>query len=137
LLFDGVLLEDPNEGFPLLRVACPDLSRAVLKGERKVMTREDPADNRAGRRIARGSLNAGQDMDAASQSAFDALRDWRRETAREAGVPPYVVFHDQVLRALAQSRPTHADALLSVSGIGEAKARRFGKSILAVLSAHG
>jgi ATP-dependent DNA helicase RecQ len=137
LLFDGVLLEDPNEGFPLLRVACPDLSRAVLKGERKVMTREDPADNRAGRRIARGSLSAGQDMDAASQSAFDALRDWRRETAREAGVPPYVVFHDQVLRALAQSRPTHADALLSVSGIGEAKARRFGKSILAVLSAHG
>jgi ATP-dependent DNA helicase RecQ len=137
LLFDGVLNEDPNEGFPLLRVACPDLSRAVLKGERKVMTREDPADNRAGRRLARGSASAGQDMDPATQAAFEALRDWRKDTAREAGVPPYVVFHDQVLRALAQIRPTHADALLSVSGIGEAKARRFGKSILAVLSAHG
>jgi ATP-dependent DNA helicase RecQ len=135
LLFDGVLGEDANEGFPLLKVACPDLSRAVLKGERKVMTREDPVDSRAGRRVPRGSVGTSQAMDPQSEALFEALRTWRRETAQQAGVPPYVVFHDQVLRGLAQVRPTSADALLSVSGIGEAKARRFGKSLLAVLAA--
>jgi ATP-dependent DNA helicase RecQ len=133
LLFDGIVGENANDGYPLLRIACPDLSRAVLKGERKVMTREDPADSRAGRRVARGTLTSGETMDSQTQAAFDALRGWRLETARAAGVPPYVVFHDQVLRALAQIRPNTSEALLTVSGIGEAKARRYGKSLLALL----
>jgi ATP-dependent DNA helicase RecQ len=62
------------------------------------------------------------------------LRAWRLETARAASVPPYVVFHDQVLRALAQIRPSSSEALLAVSGIGEAKARRYGKSLLALIA---
>jgi ATP-dependent DNA helicase RecQ len=135
LLFDGIVGEDNNDGYPLLRIACPDLSRAVLKGERKVLTREDPADSRAGRRVAKGSVSAGVTMDTKTQVAFDALRGWRLETARAAGVPPYVVFHDQVLRELAKARPSSSDDLLNVSGIGEAKARRYGKSLLAVLTA--
>ena len=73
-------------------------------------------------------------MDFQTQAAFDALRGWRLETARAAGVPPYVVFHDQVLRELAKKRPTSDDTLLNVSGIGEAKARRYGKSLLSLLS---
>jgi ATP-dependent DNA helicase RecQ len=134
LLFDGIVGENANDGYPLLRIACPDLSRAVLKGERKVMTREDPADSRAGRKVARGQVSSGETMDSHTQAAFDALRGWRLETARAAGVPPYVVFHDQVLRALAQVRPSSSEALLNVSGIGEAKARRYGKSLLALLA---
>jgi ATP-dependent DNA helicase RecQ len=134
LLYDGILAENSNDGFPLLTVACPDLSRAVLKGERKVMTREDPADSRQGRKLARGSVAPSEAMDPISQAAFDALRAWRLETARAASVPPYVVFHDQVLRALAQIRPSSSEALLAVSGIGEAKARRYGKSLLALIA---
>jgi ATP-dependent DNA helicase RecQ len=134
LLFDGIVGENANDGYPLLRIACPDLSRAVLKGERKVMTREDPADSRAGRRVARGTVISGDNMDHQTQAAFDALRGWRLETARSAGVPPYVVFHDQVLRELAKIRPSSSEALLNVSGIGEAKARRYGKSLLALLA---
>jgi ATP-dependent DNA helicase RecQ len=133
LLFDGIVGENANEGFPLLRIACPDLSRAVLKGERKVLTREDPADSRAGRRVARGNVSPTTEMDSQTQSVFDALRSWRLETARAASVPPYVVFHDQVLRELAKARPSTSEALMSVSGIGEAKARRYGKSLLALL----
>jgi ATP-dependent DNA helicase RecQ len=134
LLFDGVLAEDANDGYPLLRVACPDLSRAVLKGARKVMTREDPADQRTGRRLARDKFSSGQPLDDATQNLFEALRTWRLETAREGGVPPYVVFHDQVLRAIAQARPANADALLQIPGIGEAKARRFGRALLEVIA---
>ena len=134
LLFDGIVGENNNDGYPLLRIACPDLSRAVLKGERRVLTRDDPADSRAGRRVARGGVSAIENMDGDTQIAFDALRGWRLETARAAGVPPYVVFHDQVLRELAKTRPNSSDDLLNVSGIGEAKARRYGKSLLKLLS---
>ena len=140
LLFDGIISEDKNDGFPLLRIADADLCRAVLKSERKVLTREDPADSRAAKRVARGSgtqVAGGEHMDPATQAIFDALRTWRLETARASNVPPYVVFHDQVLRALAKIRPQSSDALLNVSGIGEAKARRFGKSLLGVLREFG
>ncbi|MFN8732943.1 MAG: HRDC domain-containing protein [Hyphomonadaceae bacterium] len=57
------------------------------------------------------------------------------ETARAAGIPPYVVFHDTVLRQVALARPTTSTALMLISGIGEAKARRYGQSILTLLSA--
>ena len=134
LVFDGIVGEDANDGFPLLRVACPDLSRAVLRGERKVMTREDPADSRAGKRTTRTQLGVGVNLDSQTQATFDALRGWRLEAARKAGVPPYVVFHDQVLRELARVRPRCSDDLLNVAGIGEAKARRYGKSILTLLA---
>jgi ATP-dependent DNA helicase RecQ len=134
LVFDGIVNEDANDGFPLLRIACPDLCRAVLRGETKVMTREDPADNRAGKRVPRGQIGGALEMDTHTQSAFDALRVWRLEAARGSGVPPYVVFHDQVLREIAKARPATSEALLSVAGIGEAKARRYGKAILATLA---
>ncbi|MFN8732942.1 MAG: RQC domain-containing protein, partial [Hyphomonadaceae bacterium] len=42
LLFDGILAERNQDGFPILTVACPDLARSVLKGEMPVFTREDP-----------------------------------------------------------------------------------------------
>jgi ATP-dependent DNA helicase RecQ len=134
LLFDGIIGEDNNDGYPILRIACPDLSRAVLKGERKVLTREDPADNRATRRLARGGASALINLDGPTQAVFEALRAWRLETARAAGVPPYVVFHDQVLRELARLKPNSPDALVNVPGIGEAKARRYGKALLGVLN---
>ncbi len=134
LVFDGVVGEESNDGFPILRIACPDLCRSVLRNEAKVMTREDPADNRSGRRVSREQIGTAIAMDDHTQSIFDALRGWRLEAARAAGVPPYVVFHDQVLREIARIRPTTSDALLHVSGIGEAKAKRFGRAILVLLA---
>jgi ATP-dependent DNA helicase RecQ len=134
LLFDGVISEDRNEGFPLICIADPDACRAILKGERKVMMREDPADSRAARRVAKaGRLVSNGLVDPETEATFEALRTWRLETARQANVPPYVVFTDQVLRELAKARPRSQGDLLGVSGIGEAKARRYGKALLALL----
>jgi ATP-dependent DNA helicase RecQ len=63
----------------------------------------------------------------------DRLRRWRLETARAAGVPAYVVFHDATLEAIASARPASLADLLRVSGVGEAKLRKYGDEILEVL----
>ena len=51
-------------------------------------------------------------------------------------MPAFVVFHDSTLRDLARRRPTTRQALLQVSGIGPAKAGRFGDAVLAVVAEH-
>jgi len=66
---------------------------------------------------------------------LDRLRHWRLETARAAGVPAYVVFHDKTLAAIASARPTSLAELLQVSGVGESKLRRYGDEVLEVLRA--
>ncbi len=64
---------------------------------------------------------------------LDRLRQWRLETARAAGVPAYVVFHDATLAAIASARPTSLPELLRVSGVGESKLRKYGDAVLEVL----
>jgi ATP-dependent DNA helicase RecQ len=66
---------------------------------------------------------------------IDRLRRWRLETARAAGVPAYVVFHDATLAAIASARPASMAELLRVSGVGEAKLRKYGDEILELLRA--
>ena len=66
---------------------------------------------------------------------LDRLRRWRSETARSAGVPAYMVFHDATLAAIASARPASAAQLLRVSGVGESKLRKYGDEILELLRA--
>ncbi len=67
---------------------------------------------------------------------FEALRHMRTGLARERGVPPYVVFHDSTLRELARHRPSSLTQLLTVPGIGAAKAQSFGGIVLDVIAGH-
>jgi len=67
---------------------------------------------------------------------FEALRACRRDLAREAGVPPYVVFHDSTLREMAELRPTTVQALSRVSGVGAAKLDKYGAAFVAVVRSH-
>jgi ATP-dependent DNA helicase RecQ len=66
---------------------------------------------------------------------LDRLRRWRLETARAAGVPAYVVFHDATLAAIASARPASHAELLRVSGVGESKLRKYGDEVLELLRA--
>jgi superfamily II DNA helicase RecQ len=63
------------------------------------------------------------------------LKEWRAAEAKRLGVPAYVVLHDRTLTALAQSRPTNPKQLLEISGMGPAKAERFGEAILGLCGA--
>ncbi len=60
------------------------------------------------------------------------LKDWRREIAREKGVPAYVVMHDSTLDTIAALRPQDERALAAVPGIGPAKLEAYGDDLLAL-----
>jgi ATP-dependent DNA helicase RecQ len=61
------------------------------------------------------------------------LREWRRTTAKEQGVPAFVVLHDTTLEEICRRLPSSIADLLSITGIGERKAEVYGKGILAAL----
>ncbi len=67
---------------------------------------------------------------------FEALRTVRRELAAEAGVPPYVVFHDSTLRGISEVRPSNLAELARVQGVGAAKLERYGAAMLAAVAGH-
>ena len=69
--------------------------------------------------------------------AADRLRAWRLARAREDGVPPYVVFHDTVLHAIADAQPKSLGDLSQIAGVGPAKLERYGDAVLALLAVHG
>ena len=76
---------------------------------------------------ARPHTEAWQDVD---HDLFDRLRAVRLRIARERGVPPYVIFHDTVLRELARIKPRHLSDLQTVKGIGARKAEQLGAAFL-------
>jgi ATP-dependent DNA helicase RecQ len=129
------LLEADAEGYGTLRLTAA--SRAVLSGGQTVRLREDARPVRAGRRrrdsqaIVGGSLG----IEAWEQPLWDALRTLRTQLARQHGVPPYVVFHDATLLAMLRALPANEDELATISGVGEAKLKRYGRDFLAVINA--
>ena len=65
----------------------------------------------------------------------EALREWRREAAREAGVPVCGFAANRQLEAVARQRPGSRAALAQISGFGKKKLARHGEAILALLAA--
>ncbi|WP_408611337.1 ATP-dependent helicase [Lolliginicoccus lacisalsi] len=68
------------------------------------------------------------------EGLFAALKDWRLETAKEQGVPAFVVFTDATLSAIAAERPGSESELVALPGIGPAKLERYGTDVLAVVA---
>lgn len=64
---------------------------------------------------------------------FEALRVWRRELAKELGKPPYVLFIDRTLVAIAKLKPACIDDLLGIPGVGRRKVERYADSILEIV----
>jgi len=68
---------------------------------------------------------------------LEALHGWRRDRARAASVPAYVVAHDAALLAIAAERPQTLAALRRVKGMGPMKLESYGEEILAIIAANG
>ncbi len=64
---------------------------------------------------------------------WEALRALRVGLAKKGGIPAYCVFHDTTLRAMAGRRPQDLESLAEISGVGEAKLRKYGEAFLEVL----
>jgi ATP-dependent DNA helicase RecQ len=128
LLAQGKVAVEGDYGTLVLTAA----SSEVLGGRVKVMLRREP--ERAARsRPAKSAAAAVDDLPAATASVFEALRAWRAATAKEQGVPAYVIFHDASLRQIATQAPASLAALASVNGVGESKLAKYGEQILEVL----
>ncbi|MCB1274845.1 MAG: HRDC domain-containing protein, partial [Leucobacter sp.] len=112
-----------------------DAAKPILRGDEPVRMREEVIARRGGAARAGRRVAAEANLDAAQLDTFERLRAWRRDEAREQGVPPYVVFGDATLRALSVHRPGDRPGLLSITGIGQAKLDRYGDAVLELLRA--
>ena len=81
-------------------------------------------------RAARAALSP------AHQALFDALRARRRELATAQGVPPYVIFHDTTLEAMAEQRPRTLDDFAALPGVGEKKLERYATAFIEVIDGY-
>lgn len=64
---------------------------------------------------------------------FERLRAWRKLEAQRLQLPPYVIFHDATLRAIARCNPESLQALQAIPGIGPAKIASYGDAVIALL----
>ncbi len=64
-----------------------------------------------------------------SELALSELKTWRRELSRDLGVPPYIIFNDATLLAIATALPINQEEFLRVKGTGESRWERFGAKI--------
>jgi ATP-dependent DNA helicase RecQ len=122
-----------------------EASGEVLRGQRAVTLRQDAPSPKAARlrgvRVAAGAAGAATgpaklaaaDLTPEQEAVFEELRAWRGATAKEQGVPAYVVFHDATLRAIAVTAPATLAELAGINGVGESKLAKYGEGILGVL----
>ena len=121
------------EGYGSLKLT--EASRTVLRGECEVHLRRDaPAPQKSRRK--RPARTARAALGPEHQSLFDALRARRRELAKAQGVPPYVIFHDVTLEAMAEQQPRTLEAFATLPGVGEKKLERYGTIFIEVIQAH-
>ncbi|MEV6472314.1 DNA helicase RecQ [Streptomyces sp. NPDC051657] len=133
LLAQGLLAVEGEYGTLVLT----DESATVLGRERDVLLRKEPK-----KPTSRSSSSAGgakgkaaaADLPESAVPVFEALRAWRGATAKEQGVPAYVIFHDATLREIATLHPSSLAELGGVSGLGEKKLATYGEGVLEVLA---
>ena len=123
------LVEVDVSGYGGLRLH-PD-SRPILRGEETIHLSKDmtqPGSPKPSRLSKVQAVDLDYDED-----LFQLLKVLRTEIAQEEGIAPYMVFHDRTLKELAAYKPKDDKALLSINGIGDTKAQRFGQRFLTAL----
>jgi len=129
LMVQGRLYSDA-ERYGALRLT--PRSRTLLRGEERIRLREDPPAKRA-KRVVKTARALSYEVPAVDQPLWEALRELRTRLSREAGVPPYVIFHDATLREMVRLRPASPAEFLALKGVGEKKLERYGEPFLLVL----
>ena len=74
------------------------------------------------------------ELDAQGQRIYDEFRLWRGRKAKQEGLPPYLILNNRELAELVMKHPANITQLREIEGIGEAKAKRWGEEMLALLS---
>ncbi|MEK6595911.1 MAG: RQC domain-containing protein, partial [Pseudomonadota bacterium] len=122
------LLTTDSEGHGSLNLTAA--SRVVLKGQQTVYLRLQAKLNRLSEKRQDDDLAI---MDSTERYLWEQLRTWRAKTAKEYGVPAYVIFHDTTLRELVRLCPQTEDELRLVTGIGMRKLDKYGNHLIEIL----
>lgn len=122
------LLTTDSEGHGALQLI--EASRAVLKGQQTVSLRLQTKPERSpGKRLADDPAL----LDTTERYRWEQLRLWRAKTAKEHGVPAYVIFHDATLHELVRLCPQTKDELRLVAGVGARKLDKYGNHLIEIL----
>ena len=123
LVARGYLFAD-HEAFGGLRLT--ERCRPLLRGEETLQLAKQAAPAKREKKSRGGAAKTGDPL-------FEALRQRRRELAQKQGVPPYVVFHDSTLAAMAAERPQTLHEFAGLPGVGERKLETYGTAFLEVI----
>lgn len=124
LLARGALFQDGHPR-PVLRLG--PAARAILRGESEVRLLQTSST----------TIRDGADeWDGVDRDLFELLRTWRRDAAAARNVAPFVILGDRTLRDLAAIRPSSAERLRAISGIGEVRLREHGRELLDIIDTH-
>jgi ATP-dependent DNA helicase RecQ len=111
----------------------------TVKGRDLLKGNVTPALLRA--QVAESAAPAGDQWEGVDRELFEELRAMRTRLAVQKQVPPYIIFGDATLRDLARHRPTKAESLTRIHGIGAQKQTEFGPVVLLTIlewcEAHG
>jgi ATP-dependent DNA helicase RecQ len=106
--------------------------KAALKNPTALDVLVSPAEKPPPRKSPKED-ETGLDVD---EALFQKLRTWRLEQARAQEVPPYVVFHDSHLRAIAAHQPVTLEALSELKGVGPRKLEQYGSAVIELVRKH-
>jgi ATP-dependent DNA helicase RecQ len=129
LIAQAYLDMDPDGHGSLL---LTEKARPLLRGEASLQLRQQSRPQKRAR--PEKSSDFAVELQADERLLFELLRAHRLQLAREQGVPPYVIFHDSTLIEMAGSRPLNEAALRNITGVGEVKLARFGRSFIEVIA---
>ena len=120
-----------GDEYPVLRLGAP-AGEVLFRGRTVTMTERRPAPRPAppAGRPARRPQAAGADAD----SLLDRLKALRNQLAQRQHLPAYVIFTNASLTEMAEKRPRTTGDFLRISGVGDARARRYGMEFLRVIA---
>ncbi len=67
---------------------------------------------------------------------YNILKDLRKKLAKRLELPPYVIFQDPSLEAMATTYPISIEELQNIPGVGAGKAKRYGEEFIKVIKTH-
>jgi ATP-dependent DNA helicase RecQ len=128
VLVDGMLTKD-IETYGILKVS--DKGHDYIKNPTSFMMSEDHEYNEA---EDDAIVTAAKSSGTADEALMAMLRDLRKKVAKKLGVPPFVVFQDPSLEDMALKYPITMDELINIHGVGEGKAKKYGKEFVELIS---
>ncbi|MBE6318080.1 MAG: DNA helicase RecQ [Bacteroidales bacterium] len=82
------------------------------------------------------ALHRGGAASAIDPELYAILNDLRKNIAKKLNLPPYVIFQDPSIEAMATTYPINMDELQNITGVGAGKAMRYGKEFIELIKKH-